>query len=635
MASGYVRLYRADENKEGYINLTSYEPTPDQIKLLNLGLNCHVLKKPRRHQKRVEIEVLLENIYALEHDGKVSISPNLSVELLAEAGKSRDPYKSRLIDTSLKKATRKLPENEDNVIGRANKSAMFVLLPKFEYLQKMDMILEDASKFERISRDPTIKLISKCNGIIDAVNAKAGGIHLSRISGDHGPGYAYGNVKTQKSNHPLRPIISQIPTPTYNLAKILNSLLSPYTPSIWLLKSPKEFIDLLHSKEPTGLIASLDTKSLFTNGPIDETIDFILDDVYRSHHQHLDIPENRLCLLLEACTKESPFRGPDGNMYRQVDGVAMESPFGVLFANFYMGLVERRVLSVRHLRPFTCGGYVDDIFVEVRDRKHPQDLHKAFISSSCLNFTLELHDDGSLPFLDVFIKPVDRKFVTSVHVKETNKGRFLNVEGEYPTSYKRSVIRSYVNRAFTHCSTWPLLHQELQRLQQVLVNNGFSNKDVQSIIMQKMDTYMRCHNPRPEKHPLIPLHYRSIMSTAYRTDERLLREIVERGTRPIDPENKLELHTHSTLLSREILVDNSRILDSANDSHRSEILEALYIKEKAPTMNLQNGITPLALVTLHGHTVTTTYNSKRRTDRIPPSQPPDIRPTLQDNIRRT
>ncbi|XP_076035246.1 uncharacterized protein LOC143021531 [Oratosquilla oratoria] len=283
---------------------------------------------------------------------------------------------------------------------------------------------------------------------------------------------------------------------------------------IGLQCSTCEFIDLLDSKEPTGLIASLDAESLFTNVPVDETIDFILDEVYRSHHQHLDIPENLLRLLLEACTKESPFRGPDGKMYRQVDGVAMGSPLGVLFANVYMGLVERRVLSVPHLRPFTYGRYVDDIFVEVRDRKHLQDLRDAFISSSCLNFTLEQHDDGSLPFLDVFVKPVDSKFVTSVHVKETNEGRCLNAEGECPTSYKRSVIRSYVNRAFTHCSTWPILHQELQRLQQVLVNNGFSKKDVQSIIMQKMDAYMRCHNPHHEKRPPILLHYRSFMSTA-------------------------------------------------------------------------------------------------------------------------
>ncbi|XP_076062482.1 uncharacterized protein LOC143037810 [Oratosquilla oratoria] len=162
--------------------------------------------------------------------------------------------------------------------------------------------------------------------------------------------------------------------------------------------------------EPTGLIASLDAENLLTNVPVDETIDL--------HYQYLEIPENLLRLLLEACGKESPFRGPYGKMYRQMDGVALGSPLGVLFTNFYSGLVERGVLSVPHLRPLTYGRYMDDIFVEVRDRKHLQDLREAFISNFCLDFTLELHDDGSLPFLDVFVNLVESKFVTSVNVKE-------------------------------------------------------------------------------------------------------------------------------------------------------------------------------------------------------------------------
>ncbi|XP_076052864.1 uncharacterized protein LOC143032277 [Oratosquilla oratoria] len=104
---------------------------------------------------------------------------------------------------------------------------------------------------------------------------------------------------------------SQIPIPTYALAKRLHELIIPYVPSYWLLKSLKEFIDLLHNKAPTGLIASLDTESLFSNVPVIETINFVLDRVYHSIHVPLDIPETLLCKLLEACTTESPFRGPD------------------------------------------------------------------------------------------------------------------------------------------------------------------------------------------------------------------------------------------------------------------------------------------------------------------------------------
>ncbi|XP_076030866.1 uncharacterized protein LOC143019050 [Oratosquilla oratoria] len=345
------------QHRDGYVNLTNYSPTPDQTKLLNLGLDCLVLKKPGPHQKRVEIEIHLKNIYAPEKLGKVSTTPNLPADLLSEAGKSRGSFKSQLIDENLKKAARELQENEHIVVRRADKSAVYVLMTKEEYLQKMSTILGDTSKFQRISQDPSNKLKVKCNSIIDTINAK--------------------KRRNTLTTHNWR---------------------------TWT-RSPKEFIDLLHNKAPTGLIASLDAESLFTNVPVNETINFILDEVYHSNHVPLDIPETLLRKLLEACTTESPFRGPDGKLYRQVDGVAMGSPLGVLFANFYMGLVERRVFSDPLIRPHSYGRYVDDIFVEARDHTHLLELCESFATNSCLNFTSERHADGSLPFLDIFVKP--------------------------------------------------------------------------------------------------------------------------------------------------------------------------------------------------------------------------------------
>ncbi|XP_076044926.1 uncharacterized protein LOC143027522 [Oratosquilla oratoria] len=267
------------------------------------------------------------------------------------------------------------------------------------------------------------------------------------------------DASPQVPRHGLQSPFTQIPNPTYGLAKRLHELLILNVPSSWLLKSPKEFIDLLHNKAPTGLIASLAAESLFTNGPAIETIDFILDEVYHSNHVPLDIPETLLCKLLEACTTESPFCGPDGKLYGQVDGVAMGSPpLGVLFANFYMGLMERRVLSIPVIRPHSYGRYVDDICVEARAHTHLQELCEAFTNDSCLNFTSEHYGDGSLPLLDISVKPNVSRFTTTVYVG-TNEGKCLNADGECPAAYKKSVIRSYVNRAFKHRSSWPLLHQ--------------------------------------------------------------------------------------------------------------------------------------------------------------------------------
>ncbi|XP_050710737.1 uncharacterized protein LOC126995291 [Eriocheir sinensis] len=159
-------------------------------------------------------------------------------------------------------------------------------------------------------------------------------------------GYCYGNVKTHKPGNKLRPIISQIPTPTYNIAKRLCAILTPYTPDAYNLKSATDFLDLLKTTDSKGIIASLDVESLFTNVPVDRTIDYIINRIYYNDSTpNLDIPEDVIRGLLECCTKEAPFICPRGNRYQQIDGVAMGSPLGVLFANFFMGCIEEETFK--------------------------------------------------------------------------------------------------------------------------------------------------------------------------------------------------------------------------------------------------------------------------------------------------
>ena len=68
---------------------------------------------------------------------------------------------------------------------------------------------------------------------------------------------------------------SLCPTPTYKLAKALNKIITPFIPNQYSLQSTNDFIDLIHSSNSQGIIASLDVESLFTNVPIDQTIEII------------------------------------------------------------------------------------------------------------------------------------------------------------------------------------------------------------------------------------------------------------------------------------------------------------------------------------------------------------------------
>ncbi|XP_076052765.1 uncharacterized protein LOC143032182 [Oratosquilla oratoria] len=282
-------------------------------------------------------------------------SGSLQVATLAESTKHRSFGSGSLLTAELRQAAKELRENKDIVIRRADKTDLFVILNRSDYIDKVESLLQDSSKFLRVNRNPVDDIRKKVTKLINIANAVVDGVKFQNLHGHYEPGYLYGNVKTHKPGHKLRPIISQIPTPTYHLAKQLNDLITPYIPTTHALRSTDEFIDILRNTTPQGILASLDVESLFSFVPVDETIQIILRNVF--HHDTLPppkVPRPVLEDMLRACTKEAPFRCPSGKIYFQVDGVAMGSPLGVLFAQAYMCHVENSVLSSINPSPKMC-----------------------------------------------------------------------------------------------------------------------------------------------------------------------------------------------------------------------------------------------------------------------------------------
>ena len=76
----------------------------------------------------------------------------------------------------------------------------------------------------------------------------------------------------------MRPIISNIGTATYETVKFLNSLLASFGKSNPSILNTEAFVNQAKDQRiPEGYkIISFDMKSLFTNVPLNETIDIIL-----------------------------------------------------------------------------------------------------------------------------------------------------------------------------------------------------------------------------------------------------------------------------------------------------------------------------------------------------------------------
>jgi hypothetical protein len=175
------------------------------------------------------------------------------------------------------------------MIRKADKSNTLVILNKY-YVSKLDSLVGDTQKFRKIPKDTNDALKKTLNDLIELGNRSAGTKVIEKLIGQYKPGYLYGNPKIHKSleSPPLRPIISQISTPSYTVAQKLNFMLKQYITSGHMIESTDEFLNILRTSNSTGLIASLDVESLFTNVPVHETIDIILDHGY--NHPSLPPP---------------------------------------------------------------------------------------------------------------------------------------------------------------------------------------------------------------------------------------------------------------------------------------------------------------------------------------------------------
>ena len=91
-------------------------------------------------------------------------------------------------------------------------------------------------------------------------------------------GILYGLPKIHKQDVPIRPILAAYNLPSYALAKFLNNLLESYAYNDeYILKNSYEFANLIQNYDSRFHMSSFDVVSLFTNIPLEETIDIIIN----------------------------------------------------------------------------------------------------------------------------------------------------------------------------------------------------------------------------------------------------------------------------------------------------------------------------------------------------------------------
>ena len=246
---------------------------------------------------------------------------------------------------------KKLSEQETIVITRPDKGKGTVILNKTDYVEKMNNILSDESKFCKVG-EPSFSTIFKVEDKINRFlkSLKENGTisensYQSLYSTGGSFGILYGLPKIHKNGCPLRPILASYDTPSYKIAKFLVPLLEPFTCNQYSLSNSYKFKEAVLPQDSDLHMASLDVESLFTNVPVEETIDIILDKIFTSPDVLFhNFNKNDFRKLLELAVLDTAFIF-NGTSYRQIEGMAMGSPLGPTFANIFMCNFEEQLLD--------------------------------------------------------------------------------------------------------------------------------------------------------------------------------------------------------------------------------------------------------------------------------------------------
>ena len=169
---------------------------------------------------------------------------------------------------------RNLSRDKSIRICSYDKGTGVVVMDSVDYYNKLSDILKADSKFKKIDVDhskpklhPVVARQTSVRYYIRTYISEEDRKGLPPVGSQ--PGKLYGLCKVHKNGFPMRPIVSNINTPEYNLAKYLDNYIKPNIPKNYMLKSTDEFLEKINDFTLSGVevMVSYDVVSLFTNVP--------------------------------------------------------------------------------------------------------------------------------------------------------------------------------------------------------------------------------------------------------------------------------------------------------------------------------------------------------------------------------
>ena len=187
----------------------------------------------------------------------------------------------------------------------------------------------------------------------------------------HEPGKLYATAKTHKFNSldditvdnlQVRPIISQIGTYTYNALRVISQYLKPLCENEYIISDTQTFASIIKNQTPLSSdedYVSYDVDSFFTNIPVEETIEYIIHQIYNEKKVPQICSKTVFRRLMYKLTAECAFQ-INQNLFEQTEGCGMGGPLSVTLAYIHIIRTEKDIVTP--LKPIFYKRFVDDIY---------------------------------------------------------------------------------------------------------------------------------------------------------------------------------------------------------------------------------------------------------------------------------
>lgn len=483
------------------VNTSNTVFNDSELKILGENLKSNfnfVVKKDDIHNLAIESEIIINKSNL--PDNQKSFLKNKVAKSLSHTQNN----KCNQFDTD-HKTTKNIAlkfKTENLTLIKADKGNCNIVVNRREYIDSVNNFIENQN-YIKIKNNPVdshqrnLKLvIKKYNDII-----KEFVVPKFLIITNPQPPLLYCLPKIHKTlstvfkEIPLRPVVSQINSPTCKMAKWLNTIFRSKTN--WTATySVKNSIDLIDKIKgiiipDNAFLISFDIINLFPSVPSNECLPLIRDILASVDLNSEFVDMYMDCLMV--CLNQNFFKF-DNKFYKQEDGLSMGNSLSPLLSEIFLDNMERNYIAKNTIfqnNIIAWYRYVDDIFCIFNGNENQLNDFLIFINNihNSINFTFEKSRDDGLPFLDLIINIHNSKLNFNIFRKPTHTDNVIPFHSNHPIQYKLAAFNSFIDRLIKVPLSKTDFDWEKQLILQIAVTNGYNPSLIHNLINKKLSRY--------------------------------------------------------------------------------------------------------------------------------------------------